>query len=75
MTNISTSVKSISLYLSFIFLFCQIIVAQDDPNLDNTFGMIRPPVPPELLLSDVITSEEGFDNFFLGVNFAEPHIS
>ncbi len=75
MINISTLTKSTILPLIFISLFCQTVLAQDDPNLDNTFGMIRPPVPPELLLSDVITSEEGFDNFYLGINFAEPHIS
>ena len=75
MISISTLAKCTIPALIFIFLFCPSVFAQDDPNLDNTFGMIRPPVPPELLLSDVLTSEEGFDNFFLGINFAEPHIS
>jgi photosystem II stability/assembly factor-like uncharacterized protein len=56
-------------------LISQINFAQDDPNLDNTFGMTRPTVNPELLEREVLTSEDGFDNFFLGVDFAEPHMS
>ena len=75
MINISTLAKCTVPALIFIFLFCTPVFSQDDVNLDNTFGMVRPPVPPELLVREVITSNEGFDNFFIGVDFAEPHMT
>lgn len=48
----------------------------DDPNQDHIpFEMLNnmpdnPPVP-----SDAVTDEDGYDNIYLGVDFAEPHIS
>jgi photosystem II stability/assembly factor-like uncharacterized protein len=61
----------------FIILFSGINFAQDNPNVDNTFNLIpQPSVPPNSPLGrDVITSAEGFDNFYLGIDFAEPHLS
>ncbi len=50
----------------------------DDPRFDNTLGLfppegIAPPAGPPSI--EVITSEEGFDNFNLGIDFSEPHMS
>jgi hypothetical protein len=48
----------------------------DDPNQDHIpFEMLNnmpdnPPVP-----SDAVTDEDGYDNIYLGNDFAEPHIS
>ncbi len=51
--------------------------AQDDPNVDNTMHLTPPESVPanSPLGRDILTSDEGFDNFYLGVDFAEPHIS
>lgn len=51
--------------------------AQDDPNIDNTLNLFPPPSIPVNSPAgrEIITSAEGFDNFLLGVDFAEPHIS
>jgi hypothetical protein len=52
--------------------------AQDDPLYDNTVGILPPEafVPrPGPLSIEVITTPDGFDNFDLGVDFAEPHLS
>lgn len=51
--------------------------AQDDPNIDNTFHLSAPPSLPvkSPLGRDILSSEDGFDNFLIGVDFAEPHIS
>ncbi|MBI5403468.1 MAG: T9SS type A sorting domain-containing protein [Ignavibacteriae bacterium] len=48
----------------------------DDPNLDQMPKSMRglPPVQTRQILAPV-TSSDGYDNFFLGVDFAEPHIS
>jgi photosystem II stability/assembly factor-like uncharacterized protein len=51
--------------------------AQQSAQYDNTVGLVPPgwsPVsaPQELI---TVTDEEGFDNFFLGIDFAEPHMS
>lgn len=54
------------------------LLAQQDAHYDNTVGLLPPqgwsPVPGagEVI---AVTDEEGFDNFFLGIDFAEPHIS
>jgi photosystem II stability/assembly factor-like uncharacterized protein len=53
-------------------------VAQDDPRFDNAIGVLPPEAflpratPPVLT---VITSADGYDNFDLGVDFAEPHMA
>jgi photosystem II stability/assembly factor-like uncharacterized protein len=69
--------KTIGLLCLLIFLFAGILTAQDDPNFDNTFGMERPESIPSgsPLGRDAIMDEDGFENFYLGVDFAEPHIS
>lgn len=62
-------------------IFSQSDKSWDDPNLDR--------IPLDLLIksqnhsnyspsstnSSVVTTTDGFDNFFLGTDFAEPHIS
>ncbi|RMH75915.1 MAG: T9SS C-terminal target domain-containing protein [Calditrichaeota bacterium] len=50
------------------------IQAQDDPRYDNVVGLTPPPTTSPRPV-EVITSPEGFDNFDLGVDFAEPHMS
>jgi photosystem II stability/assembly factor-like uncharacterized protein len=49
----------------------------DDPNIDNTAGMVRPPFLPRTGMSSLltVTTQDGYDNFDLGVDFAEPHMS
>jgi len=52
--------------------------AQDNPNVDNTIGVLPPeafaPQPPKGPI-EVITTADGYDNFNTGVDFAEPHIA
>ena len=51
--------------------------AQEEEQYDNTVDLIPQnwsPVPGATEWI-TITDEEGFDNFFLGIDFAEPHIS
>jgi photosystem II stability/assembly factor-like uncharacterized protein len=68
----------------FLYIFLLVIslsirtnFAQDDPNIDNTMHLTPPPSTPvsSPLGREVITSSDGFDNFHLGTDFAEPHIS
>lgn len=65
------------LIFSSILLFIGQNYAQDDPNIDNTLNL----TPPASVHSnsplgrEIVTSPEGFDNFYLGIDFAEPHIS
>lgn len=51
---------------------------QENVQYDNAVGLLPPeawtPVPRPHVLTTV-TDEEGFDNFFMGIDFAEPHIS
>lgn len=50
---------------------------QDNPNFDNTLGL-RPPTPLGPIggnTINVITTPDGYDNFDLTVNTAEPHMS
>jgi hypothetical protein len=51
--------------------------AQDNPNFDNTVGLRLPtqlgPIGGNTV--NVITTPDGYDNFDLSVNTAEPHIS
>lgn len=52
------------------------LIAQEDVQYDNTAGLLPPPSwSPEAGTLIPLTDEEGFDNFLLGVDFAEPHIS
>jgi len=51
---------------------------QENREFDNILGMVPPQgfvprLPPPGL--EVITSSDGFDNFDIGVDFAEPHMS
>lgn len=63
-------------FLFFVLVNIQ-IYPQDDPNIDNTTHLVPQfPTPANSPFGrEIITSSEGFDNFFLGVDFAEPHIS
>lgn len=51
--------------------------AQDDPRYDNTVGITLPFLGPGPITREisVITTPDGFDNFDLGVDQAEPHLS
>jgi photosystem II stability/assembly factor-like uncharacterized protein len=62
---------------SLVVLFTLNLAAQQDPNFDNTFGL---QIPESIPLNapmgrEAIVDEEGFENFLIGVDFAEPHIS
>ncbi|MFA5404421.1 MAG: T9SS type A sorting domain-containing protein [Ignavibacteria bacterium] len=48
----------------------------DDPNIDQIPKSTRnnPPVQQRPIVPPIISSD-GYDNFFLGVDFAEPHVS
>ncbi|MEB2330601.1 MAG: hypothetical protein OZ913_09940, partial [Ignavibacteriaceae bacterium] len=48
----------------------------DDPNLDRIPSELLNAHQPDSELEDAVwTDEEGFDNYFLGIDFAEAHIS
>jgi photosystem II stability/assembly factor-like uncharacterized protein len=59
-------------------LLPSVSLTQGDPNRDGQLDVLPPEafqqrgIPAELT---VITDEQGFDNFDLGVDFAEPHMS
>ena len=58
-----------------IFLFTISIYSQvDDPRYDHTPFEYYQNMNPQFI-DAVITDAEGFDDFNLGVNFAEPHVS
>jgi len=63
-------------FLSWVFLSC--CVTSFAQETDNAIGVLPPnaflprATPPVLT---VITSPEGYDNFDLGVDFAEPHMA
>lgn len=68
-----------SLLVSILFIFgTSCIYAQngDNPNLDQLPKSMRylPQVQYRPVLAPV-TSSDGYDNFYLGIDFAEPHIS
>lgn len=67
----------VSLLLIVIVTFPMCITAQQHPNYDNTLGLDIPEsIPSNARLGrEVLVDGEGFDNFYLGVDFAEPHIS
>lgn len=65
------------LCLITLILFSELNFPQDDPNVDNTIHLFPQPsvLPNSPAGREIITSSDGFDNFYLGVDFAEPHIS
>ena len=73
--------KSYTAFLYIILLLTSLSIstdfAQDDPDIDNTLHLTPPPSTPidSPLGREVVTSSDGFDNFHLGTDFAEPHIS
>jgi len=71
------SYKFFSFLFALIFLCALTLTAQQDPNFDNTLGLQIPESIPSSapLGREVIVDEDGFENFFIGVDFAEPHIS
>ena len=74
--NRFTIVLKNSILIAVVF-FIGLTYAQDDPNIDNTMHLTPPESVPanSPLGRDILTSDEGFDNFYIGVDFAEPHIS
>jgi len=75
MKSIVTSVVQFCIIL--LIAFTLKLQAQDNPNFDNTFGMDIPESQHVQSPSGriAVVDETGFDNFFLGVDFAEPHMS
>jgi hypothetical protein len=67
----SIAILAISI-ISLDFILSQ--AYQDDPNLDQIPKHLRGLSSPKSNMA-VITTPDGFDNFNLGVDFAEPHIS
>lgn len=64
--------------LSLVILSTTSLTAQDKPQFDNAVGVLPPeaftqPPPPSKI--ETVTTDDGFDNFFLGLDFAEPHMS
>jgi len=58
-----------------LLLTAGLIMSQtDDPNMDRLPQHLRGMVPPMEQMS-IITDNSGYDNFYLGVAFAEPHMS
>ncbi len=52
--------------------------AQEQPQFDNAVGMLLPQAFRQMkapAATRIITDNEGFDNFNLGTDFAEPHMS
>ena len=70
------TILTASLILTLLFLN-RLGFSQDNPNLDNTANLIPQPsiMPDSPMGREILTSPEGFDNFYLGVDFAEPHMS
>lgn len=64
-------------FIITLIIFCGLNYAQDNPNIDNTVNLIpQPSIPADSPMGrEILTSAEGFDNFYLGVDFAEPHMS
>ena len=74
--NRFTILLKYSILIALLF-FIGLNYAQDDPNIDNTMHLSPPPSVPanSPFGREIITSNDGFDNFYLGVDFAEPHIT
>jgi hypothetical protein len=67
-------------------LIANSIFSQSDPNWDSPVldripynllkqSQSRPNYSPTSTMSSVVTTSDGYDNFFLGNDFAEPHMS
>lgn len=69
-------IASLFLVLSVFIGYTIYAQVEDDPNLDQLPKSMRnrPPAQYKPMLPPV-TSSDGYDNFYLGVDFAEPHIS
>ena len=66
-----------NLIIVFVLFLSGLGFAQDDPNVDNTLHLFpQPSIPPNSPIGrEIISSNVGFDNFYLGVDFAEPHMA
>ena len=57
----------------------RMLQAQDDPRYDHQLNALPPEVfngsRPAVLGLEVITDDEGFDNFDMGVDVSEPHVT
>ena len=75
MNSFTKNLNNLSLVI--LLLLSGLTYSQDNPNIDNTFHLFPQPSTPanSPVGRDIITSEEGFDNFYLGIDFAEPHMS
>jgi len=75
MKRLTTS--NYNLIIALVLFVSGIGFTQDDPNVDNTLHLIpQPSIPPNSPIGrEIITSNVGFDNFYLGVDFAEPHMA
>ncbi|MBN1634551.1 MAG: T9SS type A sorting domain-containing protein [Ignavibacteria bacterium] len=63
------------LFLSLLLFIPGLIFPQsDDPNKDQLPAHLRGMVPPMVPMS-VVVNDEGYENFYLGIDFAEPHLS
>ena len=61
--------------LLFLILFSPLIYSQvDNPRIDHLTQQMIQSYIPRLLETDVVTID-GYDNFNIGVDFAEPHMS
>jgi len=69
------ALRGIFVSVVFLLAFARLLQAQDNPNVDNTVGIVPEGWAPPVHSIEVITSPEGFDNFDLGIDFAEPHMS
>jgi len=83
--------KALKLSLAVFIIISAVFIANtifsqsnpnwDDPNLDRIPLQLlkqsqnRLNLSPSSTTSSVITTADGYDNFFLGTDFAEPHIS
>ncbi|MCX6158061.1 MAG: T9SS type A sorting domain-containing protein [Ignavibacteriae bacterium] len=62
-------------------IFSQSNTGYDNPNVDRIpynllkQSQINSNYSPTSVTSSVVTTADGYDNFFLGVDFAEPHIA
>ncbi|MBT8392211.1 MAG: T9SS type A sorting domain-containing protein [Ignavibacteriaceae bacterium] len=65
------------IFFTIFYLIAVSLTAQQNPNFDNTLGLEIPEsIPSNAPLGrEVMVDEEGFENFQVGVDFAEPHIS
>jgi hypothetical protein len=52
----------------------QTFAQYDNPNRDNTLGLIQPLPTNNPQSINIVTDAGGYDNFDLGVDFSEPHM-